>query len=192
MRPLTEFMELPHQCCAAAPEGRRTWGGLDRWERAYAHFGLKMPTERIRLLRERQAEYVPYFNAGFIAFSEADHPTDGKRFPQHWMETALDFDHNCGIANKRPWLDQITLPLTTNRFGYAMKILDENHNYSLSNRGDYSITPDAAILHYHRFHFLSLAPQWPALKEMMREVVPADHQNELEEYLIRVDQATLG
>jgi len=29
----------------------------------------------------------------------------------------MDVDHNCKIANKRPWLDQITLPLTIARFG---------------------------------------------------------------------------
>lgn len=191
MSSLAEFIALPDQKCAAAPEGRRTWGPLDRWKRAYAHFGMEMPEERIRLLRARRAEYVPYFNAGFVAFSEAPNPESQKRFAEHWLETALDFDHNCSIANKRPWLDQITLPLTLARFSYDISILSEHFNYSLSNRPDYLETPDAAILHYHRFRFLAQVPQWANIKEQMRDTVPTAHHAELEEYLSAIEQAPL-
>ena len=103
------------------------------------------------------------------------------------MDTAMDFDHNCSIAAKRPWLDQITLPLTTARFGYSVRILDEMHNYSLSNRSDYSQTPDATILHYHRHRFLCQAPQWPALRDTMIDRVPSAFRDPLDAYLAEVE-----
>lgn len=174
---LADFIDLPDDTCAAAPEGRPTWGEKnDRWTRAYAHFGMTVPEERVTLLRGSKIDYVPYFNAGLVAFPEARHE-DGRRFGEHWLETALDFDRNCAIANKRPWLDQITLPLTMKRFGYKTRVLGERYNYSLSNRADYARTPDAAILHYHRMKFLYQAPQWPALRETLLDRMPAAHRD---------------
>ncbi len=185
---LAEFMDLSPDTIAAAPEGKPTWGDTnDRWERAYAHFGLPVPEERVRLLRGNNLEYPPYYNAGFIAFPEAAHPVDGKRFAEHWMETALDFDLNCAIAQKRPWLDQITLPLTTARFGYKVRVLDELHNYSLSFREDYARTPDAVILHYHRQRFLAQAPQWPGLRDRLLDTVPGKFRDEVRAHVAAID-----
>lgn len=184
---LAEFMDLPPDTCAAAPEGRPTWGGKNaRWTRAYAHFDMEVPKERVKLLRGAKLEYVPYFNAGFVAFPEA-RQEDGRRFGEHWMDTALDFDLNCSIANKRPWLDQITLPLTMKRFGYKTRVLDELHNYSLSHRMDYSQTPDATILHYHRMRFLYQSPQWPALRDTLIDMMPAKFRDELNVYITSVE-----
>ncbi|GAA5078094.1 hypothetical protein GCM10023209_29060 [Roseibacterium beibuensis] len=177
-KPLTPMADLPADTVAAAPEGLPTWGKEnDRWERAYAHFGLPLPKERLRLLRGRKLEYLPYFNAGFVCFPERPMTHDGKRFADHWLETALDFDHNCAIGNKRPWLDQITLPLTLARFGYATEVLGETWNYSLTRRKDYSQTPDVEILHYHRAAFLEQAPQWPAILEDFWARMPKHHHD---------------
>ncbi len=175
LNPLTALAELPDTHVAAAPEGRPTWGPGKRWRRAYNHFGLPMPTARVNLLRGKRLEYVPYFNAGLVAMSDTPGP-DGKRFADHWLETALDFDHNCAIANKRPWLDQITLPLTMARFGYTAHVLDKTWNYSLSHRGS-SIeqTPNGQILHYHRCRFLEAAPQWPGIRDRFFDLVPKSH-----------------
>lgn len=174
LAPLTGLAGLPENVVAAAPEGKATWGPEARWHRAYAHFGLPLPEARVQLLRGKRKWHVPYFNAGLVAFhepAEADSPS----FADRWLETALDFDHRCAIANKRPWLDQITLPLTVARFGYGMEVLDESYNYSLSNRADYAATPEARILHYHRSRFLQQAPQWPSLLAMFFETLPARH-----------------
>jgi hypothetical protein len=172
LQPLTALSALPDTHVAAAPEGRPTWGPDERWERAYAHYDLPMPAASVRLLRGHRPLHVPYFNAGLVAMPEAPGP-DGRRFADHWLDTALDFDHRCGIANKRPWLDQITLPLTLARFGYDTEVLGESWNYSLSFRGaDLARTPDAHILHYHRFRYLAGAPQWPALRARLIDRVP--------------------
>ena len=186
---LAEFMDLAPDTVAAAPEGRPTWGGKNaRWARAYAHFGLSVPQERVRLLRGAKMEYVPYFNAGFVAFPEAMHPEDGLRFAEHWRDTAVDFDNNCAIAQKRPWLDQITLPLTMARFGYKARVLGELHNYSLSHRADYERTPpDTVILHYHRQRFLAQAPQWPGLREMLLDSVPVAFADVVRDYVATVE-----
>lgn len=188
---LSEFMDLAPDTISAAPEGRPTWGGKNaRWSRAYAHFGLTVPQQRVRLLRGSKREYVPYFNAGYVAFPEAVHAIDGLRFAEHWRDTALDFDNNCSIAQKRPWLDQITLPLTVARFGYKVRVLNELHNYSLSHRPDYERTPpDAVILHYHRQRFLAQAPQWPGLRDMLLDTVPVGFADEIRDYVTTVEAA---
>ncbi len=151
-------------------------GPDDRWERAYDHFGLPLPTARVRLLRGARPEHLPYFNAGLVAMPEAP-GDDGKRFADHWLDTALAFDHRCAIANKRPWLDQITLPLTLARFGYTAHVLDESWNHSLSHRGTaIDATPDVHVLHYHRCMFLEAAPQWPGILQRFFDLVPkTDH-----------------
>lgn len=175
LRDLTALSALPDDHVAAAPEGRATWGPDERWERAYGHYDLPLPTTRVRLLRGDRPENLPYFNAGLVAMPESP-GAGGKRFAAHWLETAVDFDHNCKIANKRPWLDQITLPLAMARFGYKAHVLDESWNYALSYRGsDIALTPDAHILHYHRFRFLAAAPQWPAIRARFFEALPKAH-----------------
>lgn len=184
---LAEFMDLAPDTCAAAPEGRPTWGGKNaRWTRAYAHFDMQVPHERVRLLRGAKMEYPPYFNAGLVAFPEAVHK-DGRRFGEHWLDTALDFDRNCAIANKRPWLDQISLPLTMKRFGYKTRVLDELYNYSLSHRADYTATPDALILHYHRMRFLFQAPQWPDLRDNLIDKMPSAFRDELDGHIMDIE-----
>lgn len=185
MKPLTDMASLPDDTIAAAPEGRPTWGTEEnRWERAYAHYDMPLPTARVNLLRADRPEFYPYYNAGFVAFPETPRDVDGKRFADLWIETAVDFDHNCKIGQKRPWLDQITLPLTLARFGFKTEVLEETYNYSLSHRGeDYSDTPDAHILHFHRSRFLQAAPQFPRVMENALDRTPAKHQEELRDGL---------
>lgn len=187
LKPLTELADLPDTHVAAAPEGRPTWGPDDRWERAYAHFDLPMPTARVRLLRGDRPAHVPYFNAGLVAMPEAP-GADGKRFADHWLETALDFDHNCKIANKRPWLDQITLPLAMARFGYTAHVLDESWNHALSHRGsDIARTPDAHIFHYHRFRYLAAAPQWPDIRARFFDSLAKSHHGAVRAVFAQAD-----
>jgi hypothetical protein len=100
----------------------------------------------------------PYFNAGFVAFPDRPEAEGQPRFADRWVETALDLDHNCRIGGKRPWLDQISLPLTLARFGYATEVLGETWNYSLARRKDYAQTPEVHVYHYHRFRYLAQAP----------------------------------
>lgn len=161
------------------PEGIRSWTKDDaHWQRAYGHFGLALPEERIRLLRGRRSLSPPYFNAGFVAVNEADR-VDGRGFGALWFETAQEFDHNARLPGKRPWLDQITLPLTLARFGYSARIVDERNNCSISNdRRLEGLAP--AILHYHRAGFLRRWPDWQALVSPVLAAVPDRHRDWIE------------
>lgn len=147
--------DLPgHGEVSVVPEGIQSWGKEeDRWERVYAHFGLSMPEERIRLLRGARRSSPPYFNAGFVAQRETDR-VEGQTFGQLWLDTARKIDHEVGVANKRPWLDQIALPVTLRRFGLTYRLIDEAANFSISNGRSLPDPFAPKILHYHRARFL--------------------------------------
>lgn len=145
------------QSIAVVPEGRRSWGrDLDRWSRVYAHFGFDLPEERVQLSRNRATTFVPYFNAGMILFPETPLP-DGLRFAQAWYDTAMTIDHVVPVAKKRPWLDQIALPVTLKRWNLGYKIADEALNYSAPDR-KLKLGERPLLLHYHRWSHLA---DWP-------------------------------
>lgn len=160
---------------SVVPEGIASWGkDLARWETAYSYFDLPMPAERIRLLRGRKLEFPPYFNAGMVAIREEDR-IDGRNFGGLWRATAREFDWRAKVSQKRPWLDQITLPLTMARYGFAHRIVDERNNCSISNdRKLEGLAP--AILHYHRGEFLRRWPGHQSLFDAVADRAPLAHR----------------
>nr|WP_319251261.1 hypothetical protein [uncultured Celeribacter sp.] len=127
----------------AVPEGVPTWGrDASDWEPVYAHFGLPLPDERVKLCRGNQIETLPYFNAGFVGWPE------GSKLPDLWLETAFEIDHHLDIPNKRPWLDQIALPLAMARSGEGFEVLPERYNFSLYRR-KMPLDAPTALIHYH-------------------------------------------
>lgn len=157
---------------SVVPEGIASWGkDLERWRVAHAFFNLEMPNERIRLLRGRRLSFLPYFNAGMVAIREEDR-AGGLGFGALWRNTASAFDLGAKVGGKRPWLDQITLPLTMRRFGFAHNIVDERNNCSISNNRKLDgLAP--AILHYHRAEFLRNWPDHPQIIAAMLDRAPA-------------------
>ncbi|WP_108482420.1 hypothetical protein [Oceaniglobus ichthyenteri] len=139
------------------PEGTPTWGKTgDRWARVYAFFGLPMPTERVRLVRRRRIEFLPYFNAGMVGFCN-DTNAKGQGFGDMWLETAMIIDRDVAVGGKRPWVDQISLPISLKRMGLAYNALPDVWNFSISDR---ALEPEARprLIHYHSFRF---GPVWP-------------------------------
>ncbi|WP_128255588.1 hypothetical protein [Falsirhodobacter deserti] len=139
-------------------EGRFTWGkDISWWEKAYAHFGMPLPAERVLLSRTKR-ESLPYFNAGMISF-----PTKSS-FADAWMETALSLDADEEIPQRRPWLDQIALPIAIKRAGLDMQSLDQIYNLSLTRnlkKPEEVVQEvakfdgcDGAILHFHQPKYL--------------------------------------
>jgi hypothetical protein len=168
---------------SVVPEGIRGWGKDEtRWERAYAFFNLAMPTDRIQLLRGRRAISPPYFNGGFVAINEEDH-VDGKNFGALWRDTASHFDHHAPVGDKRPWLDQICLPLTMARYGFSHRILPEVNNCSISNGRDQSELRAAKIIHYHRSAFLRAWPGHEALIDRVMMSCDIRHRDDVAELL---------
>jgi len=167
--PLDLVRELRPGAVSVIPEGTPTWGkNNDRWDRAYAHFGLPLPTARVRLTRKRRREFYPYFNAGFIGF-DTECPAD---FAEEWYRTAHDLDWNCKVALKRPWLDQITLPIAMARAGIDYHVLPDTLNFSVSDRAH---EPDKSprLIHYHSFRYAREWPQVRAEMDRLAQIFPA-------------------
>ncbi len=142
---------------AAVPEGKPTWGkDRSNWQRVYDHFGLDLPQDRITLCRGKRREFLPYFNAGMILFPEGP-LVQGRSFADLWLDTALTIDHAVAVADKRPWLDQISLPVTLKRFGLDYVLAPEALNFSTARRTETG-QELVALMHYHRFGYLA---QWP-------------------------------
>ncbi len=132
MRPFNPAEILQRQTLSACPEGVYTWGkGPKMWPTVYAMFGLEVPEERIRLAKSG-ALSPPYFNAGVVGFENKT--ADGRSFAEVWMETAQLIDANKDIPQRRPWLDQISLPIAAKRAGYMVNVLEKEWNLSLTHK----------------------------------------------------------
>lgn len=172
---------------SVAPEGRMTWGKMpEMWPSAYATFGLPVPTDQIRLARSN-ALSLPYFNAGVVGFP--NHTPSGQPFGQLWLETSQRIDANEGIKGRRPWLDQIALPIAMMRAGLSMNLLARIWNLSLShspvaegkpahvNRAaqaevDGLNAAEPVIAHYHNHAALSGLRYGPIADALIAEFTP--------------------
>lgn len=180
-RPLCGLAEAGDDRVLMVPEGLPTWGADGQWERAYAHIGQDLPAERVTLVRGRELSYPPYFNAGFINFPERPLAATGTRFAAEWLALASDFDHRCPVRLKRPWLDQITLPLTLYKHGLGWKVLPDIYNYSLAKRDRIRRRERLVkVMHYHSLKYLALRPVWAEAVQTMRDMIPARLQGALD------------
>lgn len=136
------------------------WGDQDMWGKIYDAVGLPLPQDRIRLMKQKKgAGKVPYFSSGLFSFPEQHCNATGKSFPQVWYDVAQAVDANPDIPQKRPYLDQMTLPLAIQKAGLTWNILPDAQHYILGGRQRGEPVPqDRAIfaVHYRR---------WPLLKE---------------------------
>ncbi len=139
---------------AVCPEGKPSWGeDLSRWQRVYDQFDLPLPDDRVTLSRGKRRQFLPYFNAGMILFPEGP-LVQGQSFGDLWLHTALVIDHIVPVANKRPWLDQISLPVTLKHHGLSYVLAPEALNFSTSKRVETG-TEAPVLMHYHRFGYLA-------------------------------------
>ncbi|KAA0019014.1 hypothetical protein F0A16_06565 [Salinicola corii] len=120
--------------------------GLDRWSNseadwlvAYSEVDVEPYPEKIKLADGRES--YPYFNAGLVAFYEES------GFASAWKDVAVELDLNDKISNKRPWLDQIALPIAIKKSGLKYSLLNPCFNYGLNN--DYNQLSEAVVGHYH-------------------------------------------
>lgn len=135
------------------PSTSMRWTDQSIWPRLYGEFGLEPPTDRIRLTRDQREDVLPYFNAGLIVMDEMHRGPNGKSFAEVWMETARQIDACEDINNKRPYLDQMSLPVAILRAGLRWNILDEKFNYSIGGILRGKPVPqdkDIRLLHYRR------------------------------------------
>ncbi|WP_424934662.1 hypothetical protein [Amaricoccus macauensis] len=126
---------------AAKPADIDTFSrGGGSWSRVWQLFNLETPAKSFTSTASREA-MRPYFNAGFISVR------DGDAFARMWVETVRRIDAEPRILNKRPWVDQIALPVTAARLGWEIRPLGDRFNFPchLSDTG--AASPYFA--HYH-------------------------------------------
>lgn len=135
------------------------WAPQTVWETIYGAFDMDIPDERVMLMRDKRKPMIPYFSSGFVVFPEKHRTKDGQSFPQVWMDTAQTIDAIKNLDNKRPYLDQMSLPIAINRAGLKWNELPEEQHFILggSLRGQpFPEDREIFTVHYRK---------WDVLKE---------------------------
>ena len=155
MRPhdVTRLLVPGHVTCS--PAASIHWAPPDLWDMVYGTFGLPVPEERITLMRDRRRPQVPYYSSGFVIFRE------DSGFATAWMETAQTLDRVPGLAEcRRPYLDQISLPVSIRRAGLGWNELQEDDHYILGGKLRGKPFPqdrDITAVHYRKWEVLEEA-----------------------------------
>ncbi len=133
--------------------------GGGSWARVWDAFGMEIPpkTWKATLSQEKMR---PYFNAGFISVK------NGNAFSEVWLEVAREIDQEVGITNKRPWLDQIALPVALKKLGWQPRELEISFNFPNHLTGMAGGLP--YISHYH---WPKVIAKEPALLSLVTRLV---------------------
>lgn len=146
-------------CVSASVAASMYWARQTIWDTIYSAFDMEIPDDRVTLMRDRRKPMIPYYSSGFVTFPEQYRTPEGLSFPQVWMETAQTIDGIEGLENKRPYLDQMSLPLAIQRAGLTWRELPEEQHFILGGqmRGQ-GLPADRKIytVHYRK---------WDVLKE---------------------------
>ena len=131
---------------------------VETWQRVYAAAHAVMP--RLRMPVTVSGDFTPpYFNAGFIAVQR------GIDFGDAWLDCCKRIDSDPDIPNKRPWLDQIALPVALQKLGISYDCLDESYNYPAHLR-----PLNANRLPYFcHYHFPEIIRREPVLNRLVQE-----------------------
>ena len=137
------------------------WAPQTMWDVVYAACGMELPQERFKLMRQKKGqERVPYFSSGLFSFPEQHRNAEGKSFPQVWMELAQILDSNADVPRKRPYLDQISLPLAIRKAGLDWNMLPEEQHFILGGRSRGTPLPEGREIYTVHYR------QWDILKEV--------------------------
>lgn len=121
------------------PAASMVWGTGKTWTLIYDTCNMQIPEDRVKLARQKGArERIPYFSSGLFSFPEQHRNAEGKSFPEVWMDVAHTIDKNEEVPGRRPYLDQISLPLAIQKAGLKWNILPEEQHFILggSLRGE--------------------------------------------------------
>jgi len=129
------------------------------WQPVYDLFQLPLPDWRMISTTSGDL-MLPYFNAGVIAIQ------NGLGFGQLWEDCCRKIDAAASITNKRPWLDQIALPITVSLLNLKHNCLDERFNYPAHLKPLPQSLPFLA--HYH---WASVIRREPRLNQLVVELV---------------------
>ncbi|NGM46112.1 hypothetical protein G5B31_11250 [Rhodobacter sp. SGA-6-6] len=111
------------------------WAPQSIWDRIYATCGMELPSERFKLMKQRKGqERVPYFSSGLFSFPERHRNAEGLTFPQVWMQVAQRIDADPDLPKKRPYLDQMSMPLAIRKAGLDWNLLGDEQHFILGGR----------------------------------------------------------
>lgn len=134
-----DWQALTSHPLAAKPSDLATFGSDELWRELYARFALAMPTQRVLSTVSQQLMH-PYFNAGMLA------TTRPAELAAEWAKVCVAIDAMQDINPRRPWLDQIGLPIAAARLGLPVRSLGEAWNYPAHIK---PLLDAPSIVHYH-------------------------------------------
>jgi hypothetical protein len=128
-------------------------GDEDGWAEFYGHYGLDLPTERVKLTGGRQLMSLPYYKGGLIVFRV--HDTKGKPLgiAQDWLDVALTFEAEVKRDYLRANIDQLTLPILGYWRDKPVIALEQRLNFNIEAFGQ-GEGQRQSIAHYHRLGIL--------------------------------------
>ena len=140
------------------PAASMNWTGQEIWDLVYGIVGMEMPEQRFKLMKQKNGkERVPYFSSGLFSFPQQHRNAEGKTFPQVWMEVAQRIDADPQVPHRRPYLDQISLPLAIRKAGLDWNLLPDTQHYILGGRARGEPLPadrEIFTVHYRRWALL--------------------------------------
>ena len=175
LRPNSVDNLIREGCVALTPAASMIWGNNDSWDAIYAVLGMAVPVERIRLMRQTgDHKRVPYFSSGLFVFPEKYRTPAGQSFPEVWMEVAQALDAHPDVPGKRPYLDQISLPLAIQKAGLEWSLLPEEQHFILGGPRRDTLAAkaeDAFTVHYRNWQILKDAGLAGRAKDMLKNQV---------------------
>jgi hypothetical protein len=134
------------------------WAPQSIWDRIYRACGMEIPDERFKLMKQKKGvERIPYFSSGLFSFPEHHRNSDGQTFPEVWMQVAQTLDAVPDLPKKRPYLDQMSLPLAIRKAGLDWNILPDEQHFILGGRSRGTPLPsdrDIYTVHYRHWDIL--------------------------------------
>lgn len=121
------------------------------WAKVWDMFDLDLPPKSY-CARISGSPMRPYFNAGFV------YVRDGDTFAEVWVDSVLRIDRNPAIINKRPWVDQIALPVAVARLGWRSHDLSDAFNFPYHLSNDIGSSP-----YFSQYHWPNVVARTPRL-----------------------------
>lgn len=156
------------------PAASMYWADRSLWPTIYGALEMDIPEERIFLLRQTGRPKIPYFSSGFFTFPDEPLPNTGKRFAETWMDVAQQIDRIDGLEKKRPYLDQMSLPVAIKKAGIDYHLMPEEQHWILGgvlrntpfpkDRGIYTV-------HYRKWEILAENELAGPAKQMLHDQV---------------------
>jgi hypothetical protein len=134
------------------------WAPQTIWKKIYGELGMPIPEDRVMLMRDRRRPHIPYYSSGFVLFPEGHRTEDSLSFPEVWMDTAQRIDRIEDLTNKRPYLDQMSLPAAIKRAGLDWNELPEEQHFVLGGvlKGKpFPVERNIYTVHYRKWDILA-------------------------------------